>query len=195
MKNNTYSTVYRIMHWAIAISFMLLLLTIFLRTTWMEKKHVAGIIDTFLIENNQKLSQEQLIVLAKQIREPMWQWHVYLGYVLVGLFTIRFALPFWGEMKIQSPLKKKLNAKQKFQRWVYIVFYCGVVISLITGLLIKWGPKDWKKSIEEIHELSLYYLLAFITLHISGVLIAEFTNQKGIISNIVSGGKKEISNN
>ncbi|MBQ0741085.1 cytochrome b/b6 domain-containing protein, partial [Aquimarina celericrescens] len=79
----------------------------------------------------------------------MWQWHVYLGYVLVGLFAVRFALPFWGEMQIQNPLSKGLNAKQKFQRWVYIVFYCGVVISLTTGLLIKFGFKDWKNSLEE----------------------------------------------
>ncbi|MBZ9619361.1 cytochrome b/b6 domain-containing protein [Psychroflexus lacisalsi] len=190
MKNNTYSTTYRILHWAIAISFILLLITIFLRTTWMEKEHVAGIIGAFLNENGQQLPQDQLIVLAKQIREPMWQWHVYLGYVLVGLFAVRFALPFWGEMQIQNPFSKGLNAKQKFQRWVYIVFYCGVVISLTTGLLIKFGFKDWKNSLEEIHELSIYYLLVYIVLHLSGVIIAEFTSHKGIISKIVSGDKK-----
>lgn len=190
MKNETYSTIYRILHWLIAISFMLLLITIFLRTTWMEKEHVAGIIGAFLNENGQQLPQEQLIILAKQIREPMWQWHIYLGYVLVGLFAIRFALPYWGEMKIQNPLSKELNTKQKFQRWVYLVFYLGVIVSLVTGLLIKFGPKDWKKPLEEIHELSIYYLLAYFILHISGVLIAEFTNQRGIISRIVSGGEK-----
>jgi cytochrome b len=43
---------------------------------------------------------------------------------------------------------------------------------------------------EEIHVLSIYYLIAFITLHIGGVLFSEFTNQKGILSKIVSGNKK-----
>ena len=33
------------------------------------------------------------------------------------------------------------------------------------------------------------YLIAFIILHIGGVLWSEFTNQKGIISKIVSGNK------
>ena len=41
----------------------------------------------------------------------------------------------------------------------------------------------------EIHELGVYYLVAFIIIHLAGVLIAEFTNQKGIISKIISGKK------
>jgi cytochrome b len=45
---------------------------------------------------------------------------------------------------------------------------------------------------ESIHELSIYYLLGFIVLHIGGVLYAEFTTNKGIISKIVSGDKKQL---
>lgn len=153
----------------------------------MEKEHVAGIIGNFLNENGQSLPQEQLIVLAKQIRKPMWDWHIYTGYVLVGLFGLRFLLPLFDEMGLQNPLNKELNIKEKFQKWTYIFFYIGVVISLITGLLIEFGPKAWEKITEEIHKLSIYYLVAYIIIHISGVLLAEFTNQKGIISRIVSG--------
>jgi cytochrome b len=40
--------------------------------------------------------------------------------------------------------------------------------------------------------LSIYYLLGFIVLHIGGVLYAEFTTNKGIISKIVSGDKKQL---
>ncbi|GGE30762.1 hypothetical protein GCM10010832_08980 [Psychroflexus planctonicus] len=170
---------------------MLLLITILLRLTWMEKEHMAGIINTYLTTNEVSLTQDQLIVLAKQIRQPMWQWHVYLGYVLVGLFSIRFALPFWGEMKIQNPLNKTLTTKEKFQRWVYIFFYFCVLTSLVTGLLIEFGSKTIKKPMEEIHELSIYYLLSFIILHLAGVAIAEFTTQKGIISKIISGGNEK----
>jgi Ni,Fe-hydrogenase I cytochrome b subunit len=39
--------------------------------------------------------------------------------------------------------------------------------------------------------LGIYYLIAFIGIHLTGVLIAEFTDQKGIISRIVSGSKKD----
>ncbi|MFZ2282624.1 MAG: cytochrome b/b6 domain-containing protein [Lutibacter sp.] len=190
MKNKNYSAVYRIIHWSIAISMVLLLITIFLRLTWMNKNNVAEIIQNYLNTTDQTLTQDQLIVLAKKIRQPMWDWHIYLGYVLTGLFIIRFFLPFFGEMKFQNPFNKELILKEKFQNWVYLIFYGCVVISLSTGLLIKFGPKELKNPMEEIHVLSIYYLIAFIILHVGGLLWSEFTNQKGILSKIVSGNRK-----
>ncbi|MCB9361096.1 MAG: cytochrome b/b6 domain-containing protein [Flavobacteriales bacterium] len=191
MKNIKYSTLYRIIHWAIAISFILLLFTIFLRLTWMNKHNVAAIIQEYLNGTDQILSQDQLVVLAKKIREPMWAWHIYIGYVLTGLFSLRFILPLFGQMKFQNPFEKGLTLKEKIQKWTYIVFYLCVVVSLVTGLVIKFGSRDLKEPMEEIHVLSIYYLIGFVMLHFGGVFIAEFTNQKGIVSRIISGSKKE----
>jgi cytochrome b561 len=168
-----------------------MLLTIFLRLTWMNKEHVADVIQNYLATSDTSLSREQLIVLAKQIRKPMWDWHVYSGYVLVGLYCLRMALPFFGKMKFSNPLKKQLTNKMKFQYWLYLVFYGCVAISLITGLTIELGPKTLKPSMESVHELSIYYLIAFIMLHIGGIIIAELTNQQGIISRMISGTKNK----
>lgn len=192
METRNYSTIYRIMHWAIAICLILILATIFLRLTWMNKNHVADIIQGYLSTTDQSLSREQIIILAKQIRKPMWNWHIYLGYALVGLYGIRMALPFFGAMKFSNPLDKRLTTKVKFQYWVYIIFYVCIAISLLTGLTIELGPKNLKETAEQIHVLSIYYLLAFIVIHIGGVLVAEMTNQQGIISRIVSGSKTNI---
>jgi cytochrome b561 len=194
MKNKNYSAVYRLIHWSIAICMILLLMTIFLRLTWMNKNSVAEIIQNYLNTTDQSLTQDQLIVLAKKIRQPMWDWHIYLGYALTGLFGLRFILPIFGEMKLQNPFNKEIIFKEKFQNWIYLIFYVCVVISLTTGLLIKFGPSEIKKSMEEIHILSIYYLIAFIILHIGGVLWAEFTTNKGIISKIVS-GRKNVNEN
>lgn len=193
MKTTNYSRIYRIIHWTIALTFMLLLITIFLRLTWMNKYNMADIIEGYLSGTNQSLSREQLIVLAKQIRKPMWDWHIYLGYVLVGLFSIRFILPFFGTMKFQNPLANGLTKKQKFQKWSYIIFYICVLVSLVTGLIIEWGPKDLKKPMEEIHVLGIYYLVAFIVIHVVGIIIAELTDQKGIISRIIGGEKSKMN--
>src|SRR5690606_32209834 len=187
METVKYSRIYRIVHWAIAIAFLLLLITIFLRLTWMNKENLADIIEAYLGSTDQSLTREQLIILAKQIRKPMWDWHIYLGYILTGLFSLRFLLSFLGAMKFQNPLVKNQTFKQKFQKWTYIIFYICVVISIVTGLIIELGPKDLKKPMEEIHVLGIYYLTAFIAIHLGGVLIAEFTNDKGIISRIVRG--------
>ncbi|MBK7296496.1 MAG: cytochrome b/b6 domain-containing protein [Flavobacteriales bacterium] len=187
MKSKNYPALYRIVHWAIAVSFVLLLFTIFLRLTWMNKYNVATIIQDQLANTEQHVSEDQAIALAKKIRQPMWDWHIYTGYVLVGLFAIRFMLPAFGKMKFQNPMEKALSTTAKFRKWTYLFFYGFVIISLITGLLIVWGPKEWKGSLEEVHELGVYYLVAFITIHLAGVLWAEFTDQKGIVSRIVSG--------
>lgn len=189
MNNTTYSKIYRIIHWSIAISFLVLLITIFLRLTWMNKNNVAAIIQDYLRDTGQILSQDQLITLAKKIRQPMWNWHIYTGYLLVCLFSIRFLLPFFGYMKFQNPLAKGLSTKMKFKKWTYLIFYACVVVSLTTGLMMLYGPKEWGKTMEEIHVLGIYYLLAYIGIHLAGVLIAEFTDEKGIISRIVSGTK------
>ena len=121
----------------------------------------------------------------------MWNWHIYFGYVLTGLYCIRLAVPFFGEMKFASPFKAGLDMKTKFQYWVYLVFYVCTAISLVTGLFIEFGPKNLKDPLEEIHVLSLYYLLGFMVLHFGGVLLAECTTQKGLISRVISGNKKE----
>lgn len=191
MKKIQYSKTYRIVHWAIAISFLLLLITIFLRLTWMNKYNMAAIIQDYLKDTGQILSEEQGIALAKKIRQPMWDWHIYLGYILVGLFSIRFILPAFGQMKIQNPLGKNLTIKAKFQKWTYIIFYVCVLVSLVTGLIIELGPKELKKPMEDIHVLGIYYLVAFIAIHLIGVLIAEFTEHRGIISRIIGGPKKK----
>ena len=191
MEKTKYSKIYRIIHWAIAISFLFLLITIFLRLTWMNKNNVAAIIQDYLRDTDQVLSQEQLVALAKKIRQPMWNWHIYIGYVLVGLFSIRFVLPAFGHMKIQNPFGKSLSAKLKFKNWTYIIFYMCVIVSLSTGLIIEFGPKEFKEQMEEIHVLGIYYLIAFLAIHLAGVFLAEFTVQKGIISKIVSGSKDE----
>jgi hypothetical protein len=59
------------MHWLIAFSMMALLATIFLRLTWMNKNNVADIIKEYLSTTDQSLNDDQLIQLAKKIRQPM----------------------------------------------------------------------------------------------------------------------------
>ena len=59
---------------------------------------------------------EQLLALAKRIRQPMWIWHIYLVYVLTGLFILRFMLAPLDHMKFQNLLDKILTLKEKLQK-------------------------------------------------------------------------------
>ncbi|MFN5705274.1 MAG: cytochrome b/b6 domain-containing protein, partial [bacterium] len=61
-----YSRIYRIMHWSIAICMILLLFTIFLRLTWLNKNNVSDIIQEYLKSINVSLTEDQSILLAKK---------------------------------------------------------------------------------------------------------------------------------
>ena len=64
MEPTKYSKIYRIMHWAIALTFILLLITVFLRLTWLNKHNVSNIIQDYLSNNNLTLTEDQSIILA-----------------------------------------------------------------------------------------------------------------------------------
>jgi cytochrome b561 len=187
MEKKNYSRLYRLVHWSMAFCLLFMLLTIFLRLFWMNKVHISAIIQGFLADTPVNLSEEESIVLAKQIRKPMWIWHSYVGYILTGVYVIRLIVPLFGEMKFPNPFVKRTSFQEKFQTWVYFVFYCCLGVSLLTGLFIAFGPESLEEVMETIHVLSIYYLIAFIVLHFGGVLLAEFTKGKGIISRIISG--------
>lgn len=193
MNKKYYSKIYRLMHWLMAITFILLLMTILLRMGWMNKYNMAEIVQDNLRELGRKpLSYKEAKDLGKAIREPMWHWHFIFGYILIGLIAIRFLLPAFGKMKFKSPLQKNLSGKEKCQRWIYLVFYGLVIISLFTGVIAHLLPQ-YKHDFYnvDIHKLSIYYLIGYIVIHLINVLWAEYGKQKGIVSGIISGGVKQ----
>ena len=190
MQARTFDRTFRIMHWLLAILMFLLLVTIFLRLTWLEKFSVAEIINTYAADQQINISQDQAVTLAKKIRKPMWQWHIWLGYAITAVYVLRMLLPLFGRMRLASPKQAGLDGKTRFQYWVYLVFYVLLGASLSTGLLIEFGPDAWHETVEELHVLSIYYFVAYMLLHIGGVLLAEFTSLPGLISRVISGNQR-----
>lgn len=185
----------RIFHWLIAIGMVIMLVTVIMRKTWFDKNEVGTLIydsvSKVLIEEGQpesvaKLNKDEFIKLAKNIRQPMWNWHIYTGYVLIGVYALRIFLLIGGKLEAINPLKQT-NLKDKLQAFTYLIFYLLSTISLITGFLIVNGPEAYEHTLEEIHELSLYYLIPYIFLHFSGLIIAERSDRKGIAGKMISG--------
>ncbi|MEO9257635.1 MAG: cytochrome b/b6 domain-containing protein [Crocinitomicaceae bacterium] len=189
MNAKYYPLAQRLLHWAIAFCILFMLFTVFLRLNWMNKNEVAGIIDDGLKGINANVAHDDTVKIAKSIRKPMWNWHVYIGYTLIGLFFLRMILftVVKGTLKNEELDK---SFKEKARVWVYRVFYLLLGGILLTGFLIENGPDSIHENVEKIHANALYIILAFITLHFFGVLIAELTNQKGIVSRMINGGDK-----
>jgi cytochrome b561 len=187
LETKKFSFTHRLLHWLIAFAVLFLMLTVFLRLTWLEKNNIASILQDNLKALNISLNHDEALKIAKQIRKPMWDWHIYTGYFLIGLYILRLLNLYFSGIIFPNPFHKTSNLKQKIQGWSYIIFYFLMSISLITGFLIVNGPQEYKNGLESIHVQSLYYVILFIILHMIGIVLSEFSNEKGIVSKMIHG--------
>lgn len=82
MRNKVKFTLFhRILHWIIALAMMILFATGFLRINWMDKHQIISVIEKNTEEN--QIQKEQIQKIAKDIREPMWQWHKLFTYIMI----------------------------------------------------------------------------------------------------------------
>ncbi|MGQ7854405.1 cytochrome b/b6 domain-containing protein [Pedobacter sp. WC2501] len=187
MREKRFNLASRVIHWAIAFAIMFLLLTVFLRLGWMNKDAMGEILREALQKKGIQLSQADAAAIGKEIRRPMWSYHVITGYVLIGLYLIRMGITFIQGIAFKNPFSKQTSPKDKFKSWLYIIFYVLFATSLFTGFMVVNGPKEIKEIMEAIHVKSLYYMLSFIVLHIGGVLLADIGGEPGIVSKMIRG--------
>jgi cytochrome b561 len=186
-KSNKFSITHRLLHWGIAFGMIFMLITILLRLGWMNKFHVAEIILDNTDPAKVQLTEDEAIVLAKKIRKPMWEWHIYIGYVLTGLYVLRLIHMIATGKRFSTPWSKGLSLSEKIQSWAYTIFYALMGASLATGLLIEFGPDAWHETMEEIHAYAIWYLVGFIVLHLGGIVLYELGPKTGIVSKMIGG--------
>lgn len=183
-----YSLNFKIWHWLNAIVILGLLGTVFLRKTFLSYKTNADTLVQKLSEIGVSITLEQAKVLAKAIREPMWDWHIYLGYALAFLVLYRTVLYFQKAVKKEK--FSSLSLHKKGVQSLYYVLYASVIFMSISGLVLEFHnilslSKEFTHDIKELHELVFNVILIFVPLHIAGVIIAENREDKGIISDML----------
>lgn len=192
MEQRSFTLAHRILHWLIAFTFLFILLTVYLRMYWLNRDHTANIIMDRLAGMNIEISREQAVKIGKAIRKPMWDWHIYAGYFLVGLYVIRLVVMRVQGPVFASPFAKKLSFKKRFKSILYLAFYILLAVTLISGAFINLVHDQWelvRSVMKTVHVQSLYFALAFIVLHFSGLVFAEITSERGIVSKMIHGNK------
>jgi len=185
---------FRLWHWIHAVVVLGLLGTVFLRKTFLSWRTNSEILSSKLSSIDISVTADQAKMLAKSVRAPMWEWHILLGYALTALLIWRIALFF-----TQSGKQNYLNLRtESFHKKMVKVGYIGIYVVLafmaISGLIIHFYEtlsltKDTAHNIKEVHELVYNALLIFVPLHIVGVMVAENRDEKGIVSDMINGGK------
>ncbi|HTN35908.1 MAG TPA: cytochrome b/b6 domain-containing protein [Arachidicoccus sp.] len=190
MKPIYYTRAHRIIHWLIAGVFLFILLTVLLRQHWMNKDHIASIMQAQLKARGVQLSDADAVKIGKSVRAPMWQWHVVAGYILLGLYIIRMWIMRIQGSTFKSPFAKNLPSKERIKSSIYLLFYICFGISLVTGIILVWGSRDLHtlhKLMHDIHVKAMYYAITFVIVHLVGLVLGELGGDRGIISRMVGG--------
>lgn len=109
--NRKFTTLHRLLHWAISLALLILFITGFLHIYWMGKNHMAGIIENGT--QNISISKDQIVGIAKSIRAPMWQWHIYAAYTMVALFLARIIYMIVKGIRFPNPFSGKKSLKER----------------------------------------------------------------------------------
>jgi cytochrome b561 len=116
----------RIWHWLNTIVMFGVIITVFLRETFLNKHHIADIIINKLQHLNLTIQPENAIMIAKAIREPMWQWHIYLGFGIFALWIMRMFLFQTLSGRINYMHFKEENFHKKMVKLGYIAIYAAI---------------------------------------------------------------------
>ncbi len=183
-----YSKLLRIWHWLNVIAVSGLLATFLLRKTFLSWRTNSQIIIDKLASIDVDITTEQAKVIAKAIRAPMWEWHIIFGIALAFLLLFRiFIIYREGGLGYD-----KGSSHMNMVHLGYKIFYTILIFMAISGLVINSYEllglsKDLVHTIKGMHELVAWSVVIFVPVHIIGVVIANSTDQKGIVSRIISG--------
>jgi len=185
-----YTLSFRIWHWLNAIIVLGLLGTVFLRKTFLSWRTNSEILINKLFEMDIEISATQAKILAKAIRAGMWEWHIILGYTLAFLLIYRIFLYFKDTSRKES--FNSLTLHKKAVKSLYYIVYTTLFFMAISGFSIYFYKelqltKELAHDIKEIHELVFNILMIFVPLHIAGVVIAENSDEKGLLSSMING--------
>jgi cytochrome b561 len=181
----------RIWHWLNSAAIFLLLATVILRKTFMSVRGNK----TLILEKAQSmgavLTDPQANDIAKMLRNQMWQWHPIIGFVAIGLLVFRLVVYF--KNRSQAVDTKNNPLIYKMVKTTHILFYVVLAIMGITGAAMYWDKilgisESLGHSLQEVHEALLWFFVVFIITHIVGVVKAEFSEDKGLISDMINGG-------
>jgi len=179
-----FSSSFRIWHWLQAIAMFGLFITVVLRESVMHKSQIGSIVKTKLAEIGTVITDEQAVVIGKAVRSPMWDWHIYLGIAVAILLVWRIALV------IKNGFGFDENAHMQKVYKLYKAVYLLLAIMSLSGLTLYWKlAGSAKDTVETVHMYLGWSLFAFIVVHLIGVVLAEKSDQSGLVSRMINGAE------
>lgn len=197
----------RVWHWGNALLVSGQLLTILFLKVIVNPRSAVPEFQAALGKERIALSVQQARSLAHIISERLWQWHIYIGLALAAFWLLRVGLELRGpsDMRFSARLlevarryrlapaaDKGAAGKVLFAKSTYALFYAFLTVMVVTGLSLTWADDvaflgSIEHTVKEIHNVTMYLIIGFFVVHVTGVVWAELTKEHGLISRMVGG--------
>ncbi|HXB92012.1 MAG TPA: cytochrome b/b6 domain-containing protein [Puia sp.] len=208
MFNEPHSLAIRVWHWTFFAVVTATLVTVLLASTMFKTRNTIGLVQDQLQKKGVTVSTSQAQAVSHEFNDQLWNLHRIIGYVICGLLLCRLVIEFAqpSEEKLGVKLKRAMgfrpestsdiSQKQHYVRVkaTYLVFYGLILVMALTGLGLAFEDnsllKEWHIPIKKLHSLVQYFIYGFILLHLVGVIRADATRHKGLVSGMIHGKKQ-----
>ena len=204
-----HSVMIRVWHWLTFIIISGSMITVLINSTMTNQRKNIPMVQEQLKSRDIVVTEDQAFAVTREYEDKFWGVHKLLGYCLAFLLISRIIIELTqpGEEKIKSRIKNALLLSGKKDgdwknyrhylvvKYTYLLFYLLLFCMAVTGLCMAFGrdlgiPREIGRTLREIHSFGQYLMYGFIFIHLGGVLIAENTNNKGLVSGMINGNKK-----
>lgn len=208
-----YSLSIRIWHWLTFLTFTASIVMVLFASTLFTMKSNIPMVQEQIQRKGGFVSPQQARAVAHEYSDKLWMLHKYTGYVLCFLLLSRMVIEagYSKEKRLSGKIKRALaiqsqgleqkNDRQHYLsvRWGYVIFYGLFLIMALTGLGLAYEDVPFFRSnhklIGNVHGFVQYLIYFYILTHIVGVIRADLTNNKGIVSSMINGGQSSTTGN
>ncbi len=203
-----HSPLIRIWHWLTFIFIASLMITVLIASTALHPRDNIKMVQERLAKKGVTITDEQAFSVAHSFDDKMWDIHKLLGFGLAFLLISRIVIEMVqpGEEKVNIRIKNILMLKtttpeeQKLKKHYlivkrgYFVFYALLLVVVLTGLGLAFDHDlafldHYHRLIKTIHGFCQYLMYGFVALHLAGVIVADITHSRGVVSGMINGGR------
>jgi len=204
----SHSVMIRIWHWLTFLIISGSIITVLINSTMTNQRKNITMVQEQLKSRNIVVTEDQAFAVTREYEDKFWGVHKLFGYCLAFLFISRIIIELTlpGDEKLNTRIKNALGLFRKKEedwkeyrhylriKYTYLLFYLLLFCMAITGLCLAFGrdlgiPREVGKAIREIHSFGQYFMYGFVIVHLCGVLIADITNNKGLVSGMINGNE------
>lgn len=195
----------RIWHWTTFLVMSASLITVLLASTMFSTKSNLLMITEQIQKKGGIVTPVQARAVAHEYSDKLWMVHKYIGYCLCFLLLCRILIEAFiaKKEKLFTKIKNALMLRNidpaysdrnhyLWAKYGYLFFYLILFIMAVTGLGLAYEDVPLFKSVHkpliQIHSITQYLIYVYILTHLIGVIRADTTNSKGIVSGMIHGG-------